>query len=124
MRRRSMWATSPLALVDLGVEPGLDGCPAVSNMTADSVAGRALTAVPPPVKGVNRHAEHLRQVGDRQQSIKLVGHFSPTVLARGDWSGKPPTIASFCRRPASLRPIARAWRSRTYRVARSACNDA
>jgi hypothetical protein len=50
-------------------------------MTADSVAGWALTAVPPPVQGVNRHAEHLRQVGDRQQSIKLVGHFSPRVLA-------------------------------------------
>src|SRR5215212_11169849 len=68
----------PLSLraVDSRVEPSLDGCPAVSNVSTDSVACWALTAVPPPVQGVNGHAEHLRQAGDRQQSIKLVGHCS------------------------------------------------
>jgi hypothetical protein len=57
----------PLSLkaVDSRVKPSLDGCPAVSNVSTDSVACCALTAVPSPVQGVNRHAEHLRQVGDR-----------------------------------------------------------
>jgi hypothetical protein len=49
-----------VTVVDLGVKPSLDGCLAVSNMTADSVACWALAAVPPPVQGVNRHAENLR----------------------------------------------------------------
>jgi len=76
-----MCATSRLALVGLGVKPSLDGCPAVSNVTTDSIAGWALTAVPPPVQRVDRHAEHVGQLSDRHQSIKLVSHFSSPIPA-------------------------------------------
>jgi hypothetical protein len=67
--------------------------------------------VPPPVQGVDGHAEHLRQLTDCHQSIKLLRHFSPPVPAGGDWSGKPPVIASICERLESIRWIAHARRS-------------
>jgi len=65
----------PLSLEPVGsgakakLRPSPCGTP---NVATDSVACRALTTVAPPVQGVDRHAEHLRQVGDRHQSFKVV----------------------------------------------------
>jgi hypothetical protein len=66
----------PLSLEPVGsarvIKPSFDRRPAVPNVATDSVACRTLTTVAPPVQGVDRHAQHLRQVGDRHQSFKLV----------------------------------------------------
>ncbi|MCE3276580.1 MAG: hypothetical protein K0R13_2435 [Propionibacteriaceae bacterium] len=98
-----MCATLAFASVGLGIKPSLNRCPAASNVTTDSISAWTLTAVPPPVQGVNRHPEHLRQVGDAHQSIKLVCHISPPVPASGDWPGKPPVIARICERLCVLK---------------------
>jgi hypothetical protein len=79
----SMCATLPLAPGGLCVKPSLDGCPAVSNVTTDSVAFRALTAVPPPY----RVSTGTPSISDKSaivisRSSSLIISFLPVVAER------------------------------------------
>ena len=51
-----------LALVDVLFQPSLDGLTTVPHVTAHSVAGRTVALVAPAVQGVNRNAQHFRDV--------------------------------------------------------------
>jgi len=60
--RGLMLAPRLLALVDLLFQPSLDSLSTVPHVTAHSVAGRTVALVAPAVQGVNRNAQHFRDV--------------------------------------------------------------
>jgi hypothetical protein len=67
--RGLMLAPRLLALVDLLFQPSLDGLPTVPHVTAHPIADWAVALVPPAVQGVNRNAEHFRDIRKRHQLV-------------------------------------------------------
>jgi hypothetical protein len=58
-----------LALVGLLLQPSLDGFPAVSHVTAHSIADWTGAPVPPAIQGVNGDPQHLREIRKRHQFV-------------------------------------------------------
>jgi hypothetical protein len=67
-----------IATICLGLKPRLDRCASIAHVTTDSISHRSFAAVPPPVQGVDRNAQHFGQLGQRHYrspvtfSMKLV----------------------------------------------------
>jgi hypothetical protein len=66
--RGRILALRPLALVDLLVQPSLDGLSTVAHVTAHPIADRAVALVSPAVQSVNGDA-HFRDICERHQLV-------------------------------------------------------
>jgi hypothetical protein len=62
-------ALRSLALVDLLFQPSLDGLSAVSHVTAHPISDWAVALVSPAVQGMNRDAQHFRDIRERHQLV-------------------------------------------------------
>ena len=75
-------APGVLALIGLLLQPSLDGLPAVPHMATNPIADWAVALGPPAVQGVNRYAQHLRDVRERHQPVTgLECHDHPLSVA-------------------------------------------
>ena len=77
-----MIAPGVLVLIGLLLQPSLDGLPAVPHMATNPIADWAVALGPPAVQGVNRDAQHLRDVRERHQPVTgLECHDHPLSVA-------------------------------------------